>query len=266
MQDDWRGALEAAHARAPWEEWVAKDPLWHVRRYSDPLDQEIAGIVAASLAYGRVGSILPSVGRVLDAMDASPRRFLEGFEPLRDADRFAACTHRFHTPAAVVAMLGALQAAVARYGSLGAMFLAGYDERAADTSDALTHFVAGLRAFTPPIADEKALYGWRHFLASPADGSACKRLHLYLRWMVRSGAPDVGAWPRISPRQLLVPVDVHVARVARRMGWSRRAAADRRMSEEITAALRLADPEDPTRFDFVLSHSGMEGTGLSSEG
>jgi uncharacterized protein (TIGR02757 family) len=266
MQDDWREALEAAHASAPWAEWVARDPLSFVRRYQDPMDQEIAGIVAASLAYGRVGSILPSVGRVLDAMENAPRRFVEEFEPERDAARFAACIHRFHTPDAIVAMLSALQAAVERHGSLGAMFLAGYDDRAVDTSDALTRFVERLRGYTSEIADEKALYGWRHFLASPADGSACKRLHLYLRWMVRSGTPDVGAWPQISPAHLLVPVDVHVARVARRMGWSRRAAADRRMSEEITAALRLADPKDPTRFDFVLSHSGMEGTGLSAGG
>ena len=77
MQEDWREGLEAAYRDAPWDEWVAKDPLWHVRRFPDARDQEVAGVVAASLAYGRVGSILPSVGRVLDAMDGSPRRFLE---------------------------------------------------------------------------------------------------------------------------------------------------------------------------------------------
>lgn len=265
MREDWREALEAAHHNAPWEDWVAKDPLWHVRRFADARDQEIAGIVAASLAYGRVGSILPSVGRVLTAMDDSPRRFVEEFHPERDAERFAGFAHRFHTPDAVTAMLFAMQGALERYGSLGALFLAGYDEDAADTSDALTHFVEGLRALTPGDPADRALYGWRHFLASPADGSACKRLHLYLRWMVRSGTPDVGAWPEVSPAKLLVPVDVHVANAARRLGWTRRASADRRMAEEITAVLRRADPEDPTRFDFVLSHTGMEGTGLSPE-
>jgi uncharacterized protein (TIGR02757 family) len=265
MREDWRGALEAAYHGAPWEQWVEKDPLWHVRRFSDARDQEVAGVIAASLAYGRVGSILPSVGRVLEAMDGSPRRFVEDFDPERDAGRFAGFAHRFHTPDAIIAMLFAMQGAVERYGSLGAMFLAGYDGAAPDTSDALTRFVVGLRALTPGDPADKALYGWRHFLASPLDGSACKRLHLFLRWMVRTGTPDVGAWPDVSPAKLLIPVDVHVANAARRMGWTRRASADRRMAEEITAVLRQADPEDPTRFDFVLSHSGMEGTPMSAK-
>jgi uncharacterized protein (TIGR02757 family) len=265
MQDDWREGLEAAYAGAPWDEWVAKDPLWHVRRFPDALDQEIAGVVAASLAYGRVGGILPSVARVLDAMDGSPRRFLEDFHPERDAERFHGFAHRFHTPDAIVAMLFAMQRAVEQYGSLGAMFLAGYDEAAVDTSDALTRFVERLRAYTPGDTGGKALYGWRHFLASPGDGSACKRLHLYLRWMVRSGAPDVGAWAGVLPAHLLIPVDVHVARIARGLGWTRRASADRRMAEEITAVLRRADPEDPIRFDFVLSHTGMEGKMMNAK-
>lgn len=263
MREDWREALEAAYARAPWDAWVAKDPLWHVRRFVDPLDQEIAGIVAASLAYGRVGSILPSVGRVLGAMDNAPRRFVEGFRLEKDAERFAGFAHRFHTPAAITAMVMAMQGAVERYGSLRALFLTGHDEAAPDTSEALTRFVRELRDLTPGEPGDKALYGWRHFLACPTDGSACKRLHLYLRWMVRPGVPDVGAWPEVSPAKLLVPVDVHVANVARRMGWTRRASADRRMAEEITAVLRRADPLDPTRFDFILSHSGMEGEMLN---
>lgn len=254
--------LESAYATAPWDDWIRRDPVWHVRRFTDPRDQEIAGMIAAALAYGRVGSIMPSVERVLAAMDHRPFDFVTQFDPQRDTERFGACTHRFHTPCAVVAMLRAMQMGIERHGSLHEMYLAGYRPGARTTTEALVRYVDGLRGFTEeeygPWGHRKDLYGWRHFLASPDDGSACKRLNLYLRWMVRTGIPDVGAWPEVSPAQLLVPVDVHVAAIARRLGWTRRASADLKMAEEITAVLRRADPEDPTRFDFVLSHLGME--------
>ncbi len=257
-----RETLEAAYAATPWEAWIAADPLWHVRQFDDPREQEIVGLIAAGLAYGRVGSIMPSIDRVLAAMDREPFLFVTHFDPERDAPRFERCIHRFHTPDAIVAMLYATRQAIDRFGSLGAMFLAGHDEDAANTAPALAAFVDRLRAFTEgghgAWSRTSALYGWQHFLASPADGSACKRLNLYLRWMARTGVPDVGAWPGIRPSQLLVPVDVHVARIAKALGWTKRATVNLAMAREITDVLRTFDPQDPTRYDFVLSHLGME--------
>jgi uncharacterized protein (TIGR02757 family) len=254
--------LESAFRDAPWERWIAGDPVAFVRRFTDPRDQEIAGLVAAALAYGRIGSIMPSVNRVLAAMDWEPYRFVTECDPECEAERFADCTHRFHTPRALIATLVAVGRAIRRHGSLCELFLAGYRESDADIRPALTRFVNELRMLTADGAgawlDEKDLYGWRHFLASPEDGSACKRLNLYLRWMVRSGTPDVGAWPGVSPAKLLIPVDVHVARIARALHWTSRASADMAMSLEITAVLRKLDPVDPVRFDFVISHLGMD--------
>jgi uncharacterized protein (TIGR02757 family) len=249
--------LEAAYDEAPWDEWVAGDPLGQVRRFDDPRDREAAGFVAASLAYGRVGSICSAVERVLAAMEYRPHEFLAS-RGWRDVDRFAGCSHRFHTPAAIVATLRAAGVAIERHGSLRDTFLLGWSPRQSDTTEALASFVDRLRQYAGPL-DDPALYATRHFLASPADGSACKRLNLFLRWMVRTGPPDCGAWPEIEPSALLIPVDVHVARIARTLGWTARVTPGLAMSREVTETLRRLDPRDPTRFDFVISHLGMDG-------
>lgn len=255
--------LEQAYADAPWDLWIAKDPVSFVRRFADPRDQEIVGLIAAGLAYGRIGSIMPSVERVLVAMDWQPYRFVSECDPECEAERFAYCTHRFHTPRSLVVTLAVVRRALERHGSLGALFLRGYSGQDEDTRPALTAFVDALRGLADNLDDTwqdgTGAYGLRHFLASPADGSACKRLNLYLRWMVRSGPPDVQAWPDVSPAKLLIPVDVHVSRLAKRFGWTGRSAADMRMSVEITKVLRRMDPVDPIRYDFVISHIGMEG-------
>jgi uncharacterized protein (TIGR02757 family) len=250
--------IEQAYSDAPWDLWIEKDPVSFVRRFDDPRDQEIAGLIAASLAYGRIGSILPSVERVLAAMDWQPWRFVTGCDPECEAQRFDDCTHRFHTPRSVVVTLAVVRRALEHHGSLHALFLSGYSEADSDVRPGLTAFVNELRGFAHDL-DGAGSYGLRHFLASPADGSACKRLNLYLRWMVRNESPDVGAWPGISPAKLLIPVDVHVARIAKCLGWTTRLSADMRMSLEITDVLRRLDPADPIRFDFVLSHLGMDG-------
>jgi len=99
-----------------------------------------------------------------------------------------------------------------------------------------------------------------YLLPSPASGSACKRLNLFLRWMVRRGDHlDLGLWPEVSPRQLVIPLDVHVARIARRLGLTARRTDDWNTAEEITDRLRIYDPEDPVKYDFALSHIGMMG-------
>jgi uncharacterized protein (TIGR02757 family) len=101
---------------------------------------------------------------------------------------------------------------------------------------------------------------YEYLLPSPANGSACKRINMYFRWMVRPGdGIDRGVWKSVSPAALIVPVDVHVARIGRAWGMTRRATPDWRMAEEITASLREVDPSDPVRFDFALCRYGMVG-------
>jgi uncharacterized protein (TIGR02757 family) len=238
------------------------DPLRFLHRYRDPRDIEIVGLVASSLAYGAVAQIGASVTRVLDAMGSSPAAFVHAFTPARDARRFRGFVHRFNRSRDFVALLWMARGALRDAGSIGAYFERGLAPGAPTIREALVSFVERLLA-----TDMTAVYGRprlpagagvRFFLPSPADGSAVKRLNLYLRWMVRGGdGLDFGLWKGVGPERLVMPVDAHVARISRYIGLTRRASADWRTAEEITACLRTLDPADPVKYDFALSRLGI---------
>jgi uncharacterized protein (TIGR02757 family) len=162
--------------------------------------------------------------------------------------------------AAVIAALGRVRD---RHGSLGAWFLAGYDPQAPDLAPALAIFLDGIRAELvygrkrgPALTDLPQ--GVRTFFSDPRAGGACKRLNLYLRWMVRpDDGVDLGLWPAVSPAQLTVPLDTHVARISRYLGLTSRRTPDWKMAAEVTAGLARFDPGDPVRYDFALSRLGI---------
>jgi uncharacterized protein (TIGR02757 family) len=142
----------------------------------------------------------------------------------------------------------------ARSGSLEAAFAAG-DPGGETIEGALDAFAAAVRDADPGFARR----GAAAFLPAPADGSACKRPLLFLRWMVRRDAVDPGPWRSVDPARLVVPLDVHVARAARRLGLLRRRATDWRAALETTRALRRIDPADPVRFDYPICRAGILG-------
>jgi uncharacterized protein (TIGR02757 family) len=153
-----------------------------------------------------------------------------------------------------------LQAMLREHGSIEGAFVAGHDPLAADVGPALDAFAARACAVDVRPAYGKvvpARAGYRYFFARPSGGSACKRLNLFLRWMVRRDAVDPGGWTRVSPSQLVVPLDTHIIRLGRCLGLTRQATPGWKMAAEITAALRRLDPADPIRYDFALCHLGM---------
>lgn len=240
---------------------IEGDPVELVRRYEDPADQEIAGLLASSFAYGKVGIFKPRVRRLLEQMGPSPRRFLEDFEPSREARALGWFAYRFHGAGDLGALLCGAQAILRAEGSLGS-FLEKEFLRRGSLKEALATFSArlrseGLAASLPAFGPPRAL---EHLLPDPLRGSASKRLLLYLRWMVRRDAVDLGTWEGLlPPGALLVPLDTHVFRISRLLGFTRRRDATWRTAKEITASLARLDPEDPLRYDFVLCHLGMSG-------
>jgi uncharacterized protein (TIGR02757 family) len=238
--------LEELYERWNRPEFVSPDPLEAVRVFDDSHDREVAGLVASSLAFGNVKQILASIDTVLRAMPR-PAAWLDGATPRSIRSAFNGFRHRYSTGAELSAMLIGAKRARELHGSLGAAFAACAAADDVDISAGLERFVALLNR------DGQANY----LLPDPGRGSACKRLHLYLRWMVRGDAVDLGCWSGVAPAKLLVPVDTHMHRIATGIGLTQRKSADLRTSREITAAFRAIAPEDPVRYDFALTRLGI---------
>ena len=239
---------------------IEPDPLQLVLRYRDPLDQEIAGLLAAAFAYGRADIVVKNAGRALDAMGSSPYTYVASFDRVDGERRFARFSHRFHKTAHVLALLERMSAAISVHGSIGELFEKGYERRDADVGPSLTRFVealiAGCGLPLPPLSRE-VQRGLEYLLTSPANGSACKRMNLYLRWMIRRTPPDLGIWDFADPAKLLMPLDTHVHRIAAFLGLNERRSADWKSARALTDRLARFDPADPVRYDFALCRLGI---------
>ncbi|MBI4476140.1 MAG: TIGR02757 family protein [Acidobacteria bacterium] len=246
----------------------ATDPIQIVSRYDTKEDREIAGFCAAALAFGRVGSIMNSINQLLGAMGPSPATFVRRFDPGHDADAFRPMVHRWTRGDDFIALVWILKMMIDRYGSLEGFFIEGAAASADDVGPAIESFSARVRqidlrrAYRRRKTPKPGVY---YFFPSPSSGSACKRMNLFLRWMVRSDRLDLGVWTHLRPAQLVIPLDTHVVRVGRCLGLTRYSNPGWKMAVDITRALREIDPHDPIKYDFSLCHVGMrEACGVTS--
>jgi len=257
-----RLALDRLERVSPPRRRLPLDPVSLPHRYRNPRDVEVAGLLAAGLAYGRADLFLPRVARLLEAMGRSPESFVRGLDLAGARALLSGFVYRFNVGADVAVLLLGMRRMLERRGSLEAGFLAARDGAGGDLRDALGAFVQELRD-VDVAAVERALgktRGLDHLLPVPLGAGAAKRLHLFLRWMVRGpDGVDLGVWKRVPPSALLVPLDTHVARLAWRLGLVRRRTMGWAAAEDITRNLAVVDPVDPVRFDFVLCHHGMSG-------
>ena len=229
-------------------EFIHPDPLEFVLRFDDPADQEVAGLVASGLSYGRVGQILNNLEKVFKVLK-HPSKDIKTMNRKELLEAFSSFRHRWTTGEELVFLLRGTAILREEYGSLEDCFLEGCGEGDIDVIPALVSFVAKLRL----ACGRKDL----SMVACPSMGSACKRMFLYLRWMARCDEVDPGPWKRISPAQLVVPMDVHMHRVSRQMGLTNRRQADLKCALEVTGFFRQLVPEDPVRYDFALTRPGI---------
>jgi len=245
----------------------ASDPVHRVRPYGDPADREIAGFCAASLAFGRVASVLASIDRLFTIMGPRPAQFVREFDPGAAHPELRSMVHRWTRGQDLVALLWILRQMLERSGSIEAFFLEG-DSGATlegghpsspDVSDALDSFSRRALALDIERAYGRVPKrpGVCYFFPRPSTGSACKRLNLFMRWMVRKDEVDLGVWTRVPASRLIVPLDTHVIRLGRCLRLTRYASPGWKMAADITASLRQLDPHDPVRFDFSICHVGM---------
>ena len=239
----------------------ALDPINIVRRFTRDDDREVVGFCAAALAFGRVSSVLQSIERLLAVMGPQPAAYVRAFNPRASRREFAHLVHRWTRGDDLVALLWLLRQMMDRSGSLEAFFLEGDDPAREDVGDALDSFSTRALAL-----DLRAAYGRVparpgvcYFFPRPSAGSACKRLNLFLRWVVRRDRLDLGVWRRVPPSRLIVPLDTHVIRLGRCLRLTRYTSPGWAMAREITVSLRHFDPADPVKYDFALCHIGMMG-------
>jgi len=240
-------------------ECLPMDPLELVRRYGNPEDQEAAGFIAACLTLGRAELIRKAVAEVLYRMGRSPYRFILRYDGRRDSGKFDGFAYRFFGADDLRLLTHRMRRVLRSHGSLGEFFKSGYQPSDRDIGPALSRFVRGLKAQDVPKSLRPALRkgpGLRSFLADPAAGSACKRLNLFLRWMVRNDALDLGVWTGIPASKLVIPLDTHLHRLGKRLGLTGRNTPDWKMALEITDSLRAFDRDDPVKYDFALCTVG----------
>ena len=230
-----RSQLDALRTIIETPERLKADPLAFVPTAADHHRKELVAYVAAGLAVGNVVAIRNSVARVIAHLDAP--------------EALGWPAHRWIRGPDLAAVIGRLRDLQTKHGSLGDTFTSTY--KTGDLAGSLTRFSDMIRAGLPETR------GVRSLTARPADGSACKRLNLFMRWMVRTEGLDLGLWTDISPRDLRIPLDAHVLKFVRRYRISDRATVDWKLSEEVTKWFARRCPEDPLRWDFTISHYGM---------
>jgi len=238
---------------------VVTDPIWIVHRYDRSDDREVVAFIAAALAFGRVQSVLNSIDGMLQVMGPSPAAFVRTFEPARDRRRFDHLVHRWTKGADMAALVWVMHQMIREGGSIEGFFAAGLPADAVDVGEGLQSFSTRALAL-----DQKAVYGRArpkpgvaYFFSRPSSGGACKRLNLFLRWMVRRDQVDLGVWTRVRAGQLIVPLDTHVIRVGQCLRLTKLKSPGWRMAADITTSLRALDPVDPVKFDFSICHLGM---------
>ncbi|MDD5064657.1 MAG: TIGR02757 family protein [Phycisphaerae bacterium] len=235
---------------------IKPDPLQFVYHYSRPADMEIAGLLASSLAYGRVKQIEKSLNDLFGRMGASPYGFVMSFDKA-GRKKLNSFKHRFTTGQDISDLLSVLKKVLRQKGSIEKHFSSGYNKADENILPALSRFCDSLYDIYSEQTGRKVSSGMKYLLASPVRGSACKRLNLFLRWMVRDDEVDAGLWKHIDKAKLVVPIDVHMGRLCRILGFHNRKVISLSTAREITERFAEIEPTDPVKYDFALSRIGI---------
>lgn len=238
--------------------YSSRDPVWVLHRFSDPRDIEIMGLITASYSYGQVNLINKFTDKLLSQIGNKPYEFTINFSKGKDNKYLRGLNYRFNSENDLVSLFSAVHNAVSRHGSLKNLFLQSYRDNSENIVEALSDFISALNKLSNHTNTAKKNY-FSFLLANPSNKSTCKRMNLYLRWMVRKDEIDTGVWSEVSTSKLIVPVDVHVARISKNLNLVRRKSIDLRFALELTENLKKFDKEDPVKYDFSLCHIGIDG-------
>jgi uncharacterized protein (TIGR02757 family) len=235
---------------------IKPDPLQFVYRYSEPSDMEIVAFLSAGLAYGRVEQIQKSLNNLFERMGKSPYAFVKSFSK-PEQKKLKGFKHRFTSGRDISDLLILFKKILNRHNSIEEFFVNGHNPNDINIIPALTKFCDSLCAMHARENGGHISRGLKYLLVSPAKGSVCKRLNLFLRWMVRDDEVDTGLWKSVDKSKLIVPVDVHMGRLCKILGLYKRKVISLQAAIEITESFAEIEPDDPVKYDFALSRIGI---------
>ncbi len=244
----YRNSLEKLYEKYNDKKYIHPDPLEFLYNYEGNPDREVVGLIASSLAYGKVTQILKSVTSVLEKLSPNPASVIAGASYLILEKTFASFKHRFTTGEELAIYLFNIGKILRKYGSINSCFIADFDE-SKEMLPGLLSFIKNLRA------GECDCYN--SLVPIPSGKCAYKRMNLYLRWMIRKDEVDPGVWSGISPSKLIIPLDTHMHRISLSYKLTERKQADFNTALEITKAFKKFSPGDPVKYDFALTRPGI---------
>jgi len=238
----------------------SKDPVWNLHRFIDEKDIELTGLITAVYAYGSVDQINRFIELFLNRINYKPYEFIINFSKHKDKKYLKGLGYRYNSENDLVILLYSLNVSLIKFKSLKNLFISGYENSHLNILTALELFSCEINGNFPKLqsgfTEKKSYHGY--MISNPANGSTCKRMNLFLRWMIRKDEIDTGIWNTIPASKLIMPVDVHIARAAGKLKLVKRKSVDIKFAIELTEILRKFDPEDPVKYDFSLCHIGID--------
>ena len=232
------------------------DPLQFLHLFKNERDIEVIGLITSIFAYGNVKQIENTIKKFIQIFNGNPYQFIKNFSVKKDASKLNGIKHRFYTEDDVIKLLIVLSQEIKKHKSIKQIFLQGYNISDKNVKNGISnfsnHFINSFIEIFGEVSD-----GIKFMLPLPEKGSACKRMNLFLRWMVRKDELDFGLWNEIPASKLVIPVDTHVARICKTLKLTKRKNVSWQMAEDITQNLKNFDAEDPVKYDFSICHIGI---------
>jgi len=257
-ESDLRPYLNRIAAKYEQRRFIDSDPICIPHAFQSRQDQELIGLFAALLAWGRRDVLIRKLEELSERMEYKPHRFIHDFRLERDARKLDRFGHRTFMTADAIELILRLQSLIKRYGTVEKVCQSALTEQDG-------HIGPAIEALSKTLLSEpvQAPVRLRKHIARPSTGSACKRLCMFFRWMVRPGPVDLGIWNSIRTDQLILPLDVHSGRQGRAVGLIKRRSNDWKTALELTEACKRLDPDDPCKYDFALFGTGAAGEVLA---
>ncbi len=231
---------------------IESDPVQFPHRFTNSEDIEVMAFIASIFAYGKIEQIITSLEKFFSISENQPYEFLLNFNEKQKIN----FNHRLYDSTDIKNLFFIIKYILKKHKSIKRLFLIGYSDNHLNVKQALSEFSKRILSYY----EENSLkinHAVKFMFPAPEKGSACKRINLFLRWMVRKDKIDFGLWSEIPKNKLIIPVDTHIARISKRLNFTKRQNVSWKMAEEITENLKKYDPDDPIKYDFSLCHIGM---------